>query len=245
MPGWCRNQQSEYRGRAYILDRAKKSGESGTDRTNAKRYRAMPRGPVWVAGTATARIGGRQRRHAGRRSFERRSFQRRSLRRWLLRYQEISDDLQPFGNFLRIAPEGVVDETVEQVRRQQARARVGLDRAAHGVQPRSAGPFVEFPDVVVDVVEIVLESRLVDEGVDGVHRLGRVGGQGFVLDQQQAIPLRAVARLFECVVGSTDHAIGCRHTVGAGIDRAARAVVENRRRAEDGALDQALDAVED
>ena len=122
--------------------------------------------------------------------------------------QKPSHDLQPVGNLLRIAPEGVVDETVEQVRRQQSRARLGLDRAAHGVQPRSSGAFVELGDVVIDVVEVVLESRLADKGVDGVHRLGRVGGQGFVLDQQQALFLRAVARLFECVVGSADHAVG-------------------------------------
>src|SRR6202021_670119 len=68
-----------------------------------------------------------------------------------------SHDLQALGDFLRIAPEGVIDETVEQVWWQQARARPGLDRAAPGVQPGRAGTFVEFGDVVIDVVEVVLE----------------------------------------------------------------------------------------
>src|ERR1700739_4033283 len=40
---------------------------------------------------------------------------------------------QPGGNPLRIAPEGVVDKPVEQIRREQGLTRFGLDRATHGV----------------------------------------------------------------------------------------------------------------
>ena len=54
----------------------------------------------------------------------------------------------------------------------------------HGVQAGSACTFVEFGDVVVDVVEVVLEGRLAEKRVNGVHRLDRVGGQGLILHQQ-------------------------------------------------------------
>src|SRR6516164_1705041 len=70
---------------------------------------------------------------------------------------ETSHDPQPGGNPLRIAPEGVIDKTVEQVRRQQRVARLRLDHGAHGVQPRRTGPLVELGHVVIDMDEIVLE----------------------------------------------------------------------------------------
>ena len=54
------------------------------------------------------------------------------------------------------------------------------------MQPRCAGTFVELGDVVIDVVEVVLESRLAEKGVDGVQSLGRVGGEGLVLDSAEA-----------------------------------------------------------
>jgi len=59
------------------------------------------------------------------------------------------DDLQPFGNPLRIAPKRVVDKAFEQIRRQQACERLDADGAAHGMQARGAGAFVEFGDVIV------------------------------------------------------------------------------------------------
>jgi hypothetical protein len=55
----------------------------------------------------------------------------------------------------------------------------------------------------------VLEHRFTDERVDGLHRLGRVGGQGFVLHQQQAIPLRAVAGLLAGIVGAAGVCPAC------------------------------------
>ena len=73
--------------------------------------------------------------------------------------EETSHDPQPGGNPLRIAPEGVADETVEQIRRQQRVARFSLDRVAHGVQPRSTGPLVELGDVKIHVGEVVLKRR--------------------------------------------------------------------------------------
>ena len=58
--------------------------------------------------------------------------------------EETSHDLQSLGDPLRVAPERVVDKTVEQIRRQQRVARFGLDGGAHGVQPgvpaRSSNP---------------------------------------------------------------------------------------------------------
>ena len=49
--------------------------------------------------------------------------------------------------------------------------------------PRGTGPLVELGYVVIDVAEVVFETRLADKAVDGVQRLRRVGGQGLVLHQ--------------------------------------------------------------
>ncbi len=81
----------------------------------------------------------------------------------LTRAAEASHDLQPGGNPLRIAPESVVGETLEKLWGQQCLARFGLDRAAHGVQPRSTGALVEIGDVIIDAVEVVLEIRLTEK----------------------------------------------------------------------------------
>jgi hypothetical protein len=70
-----------------------------------------------------------------------------------LKIGETSNDLQPFGNVLRVTPERVVDKTVAQVRRQQACARLRFDRPAHCLQAGSAGAEIEPGDVVIDVLE--------------------------------------------------------------------------------------------
>src|SRR6201996_3542562 len=58
------------------------------------------------------------------------------------------------------------------------------------------------------------------------------------------LALSPVTRLLQRVVRSADHAVGSGYAVGAGVDRSAGAVVEDRRRAEDVALHQPLDTVD-
>ena len=65
-------------------------------------------------------------------------------------------DPQPGGDAPRVAPEGIIDEASEQIRWQQGFPRFGFDGAAHGVQSGGASAFVEFGDVVVNVVEVVV-----------------------------------------------------------------------------------------
>lgn len=91
----------------------------------------------------------------------------------------------------------------------------------------------------------MLEPRFAEEVVDGTQGHARVGGQGLVLHQQQAITLCAVAGLLEGVIRAADQSVGGDDGVGAGVDRPAGRIVEDRRGAENVALGQLFDAADD
>ena len=84
---------------------------------------------------------------------------------------------------LRLAPEAVVAEPLEQVGRQHAEPRPPLHPAADLVQPRRAQRRVERLRLVGDILEVVAEQRLAQQPIQLAHRRPRRPRQRLVVEQ--------------------------------------------------------------
>src|ERR1700758_1762019 len=78
---------------------------------------------------------------------------------------------------LRIHPKRLVRKAPEDVAREDRLAFDRLHLWPNGMQTGHADAGIELVSVVFDVVEVVLEPRLVKEVINRAHRRGRIGYQ--------------------------------------------------------------------
>src|SRR5688500_11239367 len=87
-------------------------------------------------------------------------------------------DPYPAQVALGIAPEGVVLDATDEVRRQDGLPLDVLHLGGDAMEAWRADPRVVLVLGVVDVIEVMGEGRRADEVVDRRHRLGRRARQG-------------------------------------------------------------------
>ena len=114
------------------------------------------------------------------------------------------------------------------------------------MQARGAEPEIELDHVVarLNFARIVRVKVLADKAIDRGECAERVGDQGLVAHNEQAIRLLAIDRLTQRIVGEAEHAGGRSEPLNSRIDRAAQIVAKDAGEFERVAADEALDAIE-
>jgi len=129
----------------------------------------------------------------------------------------------------------------------QDAAALDLDHGgADAVQAGRAQPLIELDGFRAGwhMVAVVGVEGLADEFVNPGQGAERVGGEGFVAEQQQAVGLFAKDGLAQGVQRKADHPDVRSQAFDPRIDRAARLEIENLRGFQTVAPQQALDAVQ-
>ena len=98
-------------------------------------------------------------------------------------------------------------KTREQIGWEDGPPRNGANGGADRVQTGGAEPGIELHCLVIglDMLGVVGKRRLLDEVVDRGKCAARIGGQGLVAHQQQAVGMLAKDRLAQCVPGEAEH----------------------------------------
>src|SRR5579872_399968 len=134
----------------------------------------------------------------------------------------VPDNPHPVNVEVRVHPEGVVLEALEQLGRQHRGSLQKTNLAAHRMQAGRAQSGVELFGAVFDIVEVVHERGLAHEVVELGHRAGGVAGERLIGDQDHPVGPAAVKRLAQAIEGKAHHSVAGRQTVHPRVDRAAR-----------------------